>query len=55
VHTRDEARGDEESAVEYTTVRNVGAISKGSAEMHREHMYGTRIPALWWLVRSLMR
>ena len=44
--------GDEETAVEHQAIENVSVISTGSAEMHREHMYGTRKPALWWVARG---
>lgn len=33
-------------------VRNVSVISTGSAAMHREHMYGSRKPTLWWVTRG---
>ncbi len=38
--------------VDYAAVRNVSVISTGSASMHREHMYGTRKPSLWWVARG---
>jgi glyoxylase-like metal-dependent hydrolase (beta-lactamase superfamily II) len=39
-------------AVEHPAVKNVSVISTGSVEMHREHMYGTRKPGLWWVTRG---
>ena len=33
-------------------VKDVAVISTGSAAMHREHMYGSRKPALWWVARG---
>ena len=47
-----DAWGVEKMAVGYAAVKNVSVISTGSAEMHREHMYGTRKPALWWVARG---
>lgn len=31
------------------TVKSVSVISTGTGEGHREHIYGTRKPALWWI------
>ncbi len=39
-------------AIDHEAVRNVTVISTGSAAMHREHMYGSRKPALWWVARG---
>lgn len=39
-------------AVDYEAVKNVSVISTGSAAMHREHMQGSRKPALWWVARG---
>ena len=30
-------------------VKSVSVISTGTGEGHREHVYGTRKPALWWI------
>jgi len=30
-------------------VKSVSVISTGTGEAHREHIYGTRKPALWWI------
>ena len=34
------------------TVGDVAVISTGSGGIHREHMYGTRKPSLWWIFTS---
>ena len=31
------------------SVRSVSVISTGTGEVHREHIYGSRKPALWWI------
>jgi glyoxylase-like metal-dependent hydrolase (beta-lactamase superfamily II) len=31
------------------SVKSVSVISTGTGEAHREHIYGTRKPALWWI------
>lgn len=31
------------------SVKSVSVISTGTGEVHREHVYGTRKPALWWI------
>ena len=31
------------------TVKSVSVISTCTVEVHREHIYGTRKPALWWI------
>lgn len=36
-------------------VHNVSAIAIGTADLHHEHMYGTRKPTLWWIFVSKRR
>ena len=33
-------------------VRSVSVVSTGSVWLHREHVYGSRVPKLWWVARG---
>jgi len=37
------------STGEGTAIRSIAVVSTGSGEGHREHVFGTRKPALWWI------
>ena len=35
-----------------SAIKRVHVFSTGSAEQHKEHRYGSRLPVMWWLLTS---